>query len=67
MYRPDKIFVEQNVLEVIAFPCHEADKDVLSERYLTLGSGRTVGNDLSRFDIITYNYYGALIYTGSLI
>ncbi len=42
-----KVFVQKNgVLVVVAFPCHEADKGILTEGELSVCSSRTVTDDL---------------------
>ena len=63
-----KTLVEKyRVLVVIAFPCHESDKCVLTECNLTICGAGTVGNDLTFIDALADADDRALIYARSLI
>ena len=64
----DEALVEQDsVLVVIAFPGHEADKDVLAEGYLAVLGARAVSDNIALVHALAERNYGALVYAGALV
>ena len=64
----DKALVEEDsVLVVVAFPVHVADKDVLAERYLTVGGAGAVSHDVALGDSVSGVDYRALVDAGALV
>ncbi len=63
-----ELFGNKNrVLVVIAFPLHESDENVFSERKLAVVGGRSVGDDLVLFHPVARGDDGALIEAGALV
>ncbi len=58
---------QDGVLVVITFPGHKADESVLTERYLAVGGGGTVGNDLPCFHRLSHTDNGTLVKAGALV
>ena len=58
---------EDSVLVVIAFPLHEADKDVLAEGKLAVVGGGAVRDDLVLLDAVARVDDGTLVEAGALV
>ena len=58
---------ENSILVVVAFPCHEADKSVLTERNLALACSGTVCEYLSCLYLIALVYDRTLVHAGTLV
>src|SRR2546425_4628074 len=71
VYRREVVFThytltdENGVFIVATLPAHKGDQDILSECQFAILCGRTVGNDLSKVDIVTLAHYWSLVDTGT--
>ena len=63
-----KLLVDKyGILVVVAFPCHEADKCVLTQRDLALRCSGTVRKHLTFLDLFAFFNDRTLVYAGTLV
>ena len=61
-------FTKKNgVLVVVTFPCHKSDQRILTKSDLSAGSRRSVCDNLSFFDHITFCHDWTLVHTSTLV
>ncbi len=65
---PNKFFTYENsILVVITLPGHESHENVLAKGNLTVVGGRTVGNNIPFFNLVTLSDNGTLVDAGTLV
>ena len=65
LYQP--LTQKYRILVVITLPGHKSDQRVLSESNLSAGSRRSVSDNLSFLNLISFGYNRSLVHTGSLV